>query len=58
MSFPVPITDDDGCCDVCGEGWDIAKLPNIEIMEMLDRLVCDECATAILQDNEHFGVRP
>lgn len=40
-------------CEDCGEG-DIC--PNIEAYELSGKIVCDECAEKVFEENSQFGV--
>lgn len=40
-------------CEICGEE---EFSPNIEAWEISGKLVCDECAEEIFEDNGQFGV--
>ena len=40
-------------CEDCGES-DIS--PNVEAYEISGKIVCDECAEQIFEDNSQFGV--
>lgn len=43
-------------CEDCGESWDDMGMPNIEAFELSGKLVCDECAEGVFEDNSQFGV--
>ena len=40
------------CCEVCGEE-DFS--PNIEAFEISGKLLCDECADEVFEENSQFG---
>ena len=42
-----------GDCEVCGDS-DFS--PNVEAFELSGKIVCDECADEIFEDNSQFGV--
>ena len=42
-----------GCCETCGED-DFS--PNTEAFEISGKIVCDECAAEIFEENSQFGV--
>jgi hypothetical protein len=45
-----------GECEDCGASWDYDQQPNVEAFELSAKLVCDECAEAVFEDNSQFGV--
>ena len=41
------------CCEGCGDN-DFS--PNIEVFEISGKLLCDECADEVFEENSQFGV--
>ena len=49
-------TPKDNCCEICGEDMTDAGIANIEAYEISGKIVCDDCADEIFEENGQFGV--